>query len=251
MENNLEQFGVVVLAAGMGKRMQSTMLKVMHPLHNRPLIDYVVGTVEKTNMATKPVVVVCDTDSAVQDFLQTRAEYAIQHDRLGTGHAVAVAEMKLKNKVENVMVLYGDMPFVSSDSITRLMGRHVERGNTITMVTFEVDDFNDWRSAFKSFSRIVRGADGHIARDVQFKDASESELEIKELNPCVYCFDSAWLWENLKKIGTQNVQKEYYLTDLIQMAIEQGEKISSISIEPKEALGINTKDDLEVAHTLN
>lgn len=251
MENKLEQFGVVILAAGMGKRMQSTMLKVMHPLHNRPLIDYVVGTVEKTSVTTKPVVVVCATDPAVQDFLQNRAEYVVQHDRLGTGHAVAMAETKLKNKVENVVVLYGDMPFVSNESVARLMERHVERGNTITMVTFEVADFNDWRAAFKSFSRIIRGADGHIARDVQAKDASESELTIKELNPCIYCFDSAWLWENLKKIGTQNVQKEYYLTDLIQMAIEQGEKISSISIEPKEAVGINTKEDLESAHSLN
>lgn len=250
MENNVEQFGVVILAAGMGKRMQSTMLKVMHPLHGRPLIDYVVTTVEKTNSGMKPVVVVCNTDPSVQNFLQNRAEYVVQHDRLGTGHAVAVAEKTLRHTVGNVVVLYGDMPFISSESVSRLMERHVERKNTITMLTFVIDDFADWRSAFKSFSRIVRGSDGHIARDVQAKDATEAELQIKELNPCVYCFKADWLWENLKKIGTQNVQKEYYLTDLIQMAIDQGEKISSISIDPKEAMGINTKEDLETAHTI-
>lgn len=234
----------------MGKRMQSTMLKVMHVLHDRPLVDYVVGTVEKSGIEKKPVVVVCADDPSVQNFLGDRAEYVVQKDRLGTGHAVSMTEEILKGKAENIVVLYGDMPFISPESIKRLIARHSERNNTVTMVTFTVPDFNDWRAPFNSFSRIIRGADGHIARDVQVKDATPSELEARELNPCIYCFKSDWLWENLKKVGTNNAQKEYYLTDLIQMAIGQGEKISSILIESKEALGINTKEDLETAHII-
>ncbi len=250
MENNLNKTGAVILAAGMGKRMQSAMLKVMHTLRGRPLIDYVVTTVEKSGIETKPVVVVCADDPAVQNFLGERADYVVQKDRLGTGHAVRMAEDCLKDKVGQVVVLYGDMPFISAESVKRLIARHLERNNTLSLITFIVPDFAEWRTAFKSFSRIIRGGDGHIVRDVQAKDAAEAELKIKELNPGVYCFQSDWLWKNLKKIETNNIQKEYYLTDLIQMAIEQGEKISSISIEPKEALGINTKEDLESAEKL-
>lgn len=249
MSNPNSNVSTVILAAGQGKRMNSTMLKVMHTIHGRPMVDYVVNTVEKAGLG-KPVVVVCATDPAVQDFLQDRAEYVVQADRLGTGHAVSMAEPALKGKADNVVILYGDMPFVSADSVKRLVARHVERNNTLTMMTFTVPDFEEWRAAFKSFSRIIRGTDGHIARDVQFKDATPVELEIKELNPCVYCFKSEWLWENLKQLKNNNAQQEYYLTDLISEAIRQGQKISSISIEPKEAVGINSPADLQSAETL-
>ncbi len=249
MSNLTPNVRAVILAAGMGKRMNSTMLKVMHEVHGRPMIDYVVSTVEKAGLA-KPVVVVCDTDPAVQDFLGDRAQYVVQKKRLGTGHAVSMAEPELRNNAENIVVLYGDMPFVTADSVKRLVTRHQERNNTLTMMTFTVPDFDEWRSPFNSFSRIIRGTDGHIARDVQFKDATPAELEIKELNPCVYCFKSEWLWENLKNLKNNNVQQEYYLTDLISEAIHQGQKISSIEIDPKEAIGINSQADLQSVQNL-
>lgn len=249
MSNQNPNVRAVILAAGQGKRMGGTILKVMHEVHGKPMIDYVVGTVEKAGLS-KPVVVVCATDPAVQNFLGERAEYVVQVDRLGTGHAVSMAEPVLRDQVESVVVLYGDMPFVSADSVTRLIARHQERDNTLTMMTFVVPDFEEWRSPFNSFSRIIRGVDGHIARDVQFKDATPAELEIKELNPCVYCFKSEWLWENLKQLKNNNVQQEYYLTDLISEAIAQGQKISSIDIEPKEAIGINSQADLQSVQNL-
>lgn len=244
MSNQTPDVRVVILAAGQGKRMGGTMLKVMHEVHGKPMIDYVVGTVEKAGLA-KPVVVVCATDPAVQNFLGERAEYVVQVDRLGTGHAVSMAAPVLHEKAENIIVLYGDMPFVSAESVKHLVARHLERDNTLTMMTFVVSDFDEWRTPFNSFSRIIRGTDGHIVRDVQFKDATPAELEIKELNPCVYCFKSEWLWQNLKDLKNNNAQQEYYLTDLISEAIRQGQKISSIEIEPKEALGINSQADLQ------
>lgn len=235
----------------MGKRMNSTLLKVMHELKGKPLIEHVVGAVEKADLGRKPVVVVCNDDPAVQNYLDDRAEYTVQADRLGTGHAVSMAESNLRGQTDSVVVLYGDMPFVTAASIRQLVERHIERGNTITMMTVTVPDFEDWRAAIFSFGRIVRGANGHIARIVEKKDATPEELEIKELNPGVYCFKSEWLWENLKNVKNNNVQKEYYLTDLISMAIEQGEKISSISIEPHEAVGINSQEDLKTAANLS
>lgn len=245
-----KKIGVVILAAGVGKRMKSTKLKVMHEVKGRPMIDFVVAAVEQAALGRRPTVIVCDNDPAVQNYVGERAEYAVQAERLGTGHAVSIAESKLRGQVEQVVALSGDMPFVSSDSIKRLVERHLERGNTVTLMTVTVPDFAEWRSAFSSFGKIVRGVNGHIAKIVEKKDATSTELDILELNPAVYCFKSDWLWDNLKKIKNNNAQQEYYLTDLIQLAIEQGEKISSISIESREAVGINSPEDLESAENL-
>ncbi len=239
----------VILAAGMGKRMNSTMLKVMHEVHGRPMVDYVVSTVEKAGL-NKPIVVVCDTDPAVQNFLGGRADYAIQVDRLGTGHAVSMAAPLLSAQSGSTVVLYGDMPFISPESIERLVTRHEERGNTVTLMTVTVTDFSEWREAFYSFGRIIRGADGHIVKITEKKDATEAELTVTELNPGIYCFKNEWLLANLGTLKNNNAQQEYYITDLIGEAIRQGQKISSITIEPREALGINSPEDLARAEGL-
>lgn len=246
--DNQDKIGVVILAAGKGKRMQSNMLKVMHELNGRPLVDYVVGAVEKSEVGGKPVVVVCEEDPAVQNFLGSRAEYVVQNERLGTGHAVLIAEEGLQDKVDTVVVLYGDMPFIKPESIHKLVERHLERNNKITLMTAKVEDFNDWRANLYDYGRIIRGGEeNHIIKIVEKKDATEEELEIKELNPAFFCFNSDWLWENLKLLKNNNTQGEYYLTDLIGLAFNEGQKLSSVDIDPKEAVGINTKEHLEIA----
>jgi bifunctional UDP-N-acetylglucosamine pyrophosphorylase / glucosamine-1-phosphate N-acetyltransferase len=252
MESQTAKVGVVILAAGHGNRMKSDIPKVMHELHGKPLVDHVVSHVEESGCCVKPVVIVSPDRPIVAAHLGDRCEYAMQEKQLGTGHATAQAEELLKGKVDHVIVLYGDMPFLSAESLQRLVTRHEERNNTITLMTFTVPHFENDFAPFKGFSRVVRNAEtGHIARDVQMKDATAEELEIKELNPCYFCFNSDWLWENLKKVGNNNAQDEFYLTDLLQMAIRQGEKISSIDIPPNEARGINTQDDLAVAKSIN
>jgi len=240
--------GVIILAAGKGKRMQSNILKVMHELNGRPLIDYVVSSVEKSGINGKPIVVVCAEDQSVEKFLGDRAEYAVQTERLGTGHAVAIAEKRLKNKTDSVVVLYGDMPFISPESIRSLVEKHEEKGNKITLTTTRVDDFEGWRAALYDYGRIIRdGAENHIVKIVEKKDASPKELEIKELNSAYFCFNSDWLWDNLKLLKNNNAQEEYYLTDLVGLAFNEGQKLSSVDVSPQEALGINTKEHLEEA----
>jgi bifunctional UDP-N-acetylglucosamine pyrophosphorylase/glucosamine-1-phosphate N-acetyltransferase len=249
--NNQNRVGIVILAAGKGKRMQSNMLKVMHELNGRPLIDYVVGSVEKSGVDGKPVVVVCAEDPAVQNFLNDRAKYAVQTERLGTGHAVSVAEEKLRDEVGTVVVLYGDMPFIKPESIRKLVERHLERDNKITLMTAKVEDFNDWRGALSDYGRIIRGGEeNHIVKIVEKKDATPEELEIKELNPAFFCFNADWLWKNLKLLKNNNAQGEYYLTDLVGLAFGEGQKLSSVDIDPKEAVGINTKENLETAQNI-
>jgi bifunctional UDP-N-acetylglucosamine pyrophosphorylase / glucosamine-1-phosphate N-acetyltransferase len=248
---NNSRIGVVILAAGDGTRMKSAVPKVMHELHGKPLVQHVVDNVNSSNCCEKPTVVVCSNHTLVQDSIGDDANYVIQEKQLGTGHAVAQAESLLKGKVDHVVVLYGDMPFLTGESIHRLVERHVERDNTITLMTFTVENFEGENKPFVGFSRVIRrDGDGHIAKDVQVKDASEDELNIKELNPCYLCFNAEWLWKHVGGLNTNNAQGEYYLTDLLRKAIDEGEKISSVTIEPKEAVGINTQDDLQVAASL-
>jgi bifunctional UDP-N-acetylglucosamine pyrophosphorylase/glucosamine-1-phosphate N-acetyltransferase len=239
------KIGVVILAAGEGKRMQSTLPKVMTPLFGKPLVEHVVEKVETISYPKEIVIVVSPKHSLVQEHLGSRAQYIVQTEQLGTGHATATATPLLEKNTDHVVVLYGDMPSLSTASIDHMIKTHLEKENTITLMTTTVPSFEGEYVPLKSFGRIVRGEDGHILRSVEYKDASEEEREIRELNPCFYCFKSEWLWENLPFLKNENVQSEYYLTDLIKMALEKGEKLSSVDIFPKEALGINTKEDLE------
>lgn len=247
LENKI---GIVVLAAGKGKRMQSDTLKVMNELNGRPLIDYVVQVAENLDLAEKPIVVVRAGNPAVQNFLGDRAQYVEQEEQLGTGHAVGTAENILKDKVDHVVVLYGDMPFVTADSIKKLIDKHLEKNNELTLITVVVPDFNEWRANLYDYGRVVRGVDGHIVGIVEKKDAAPEQLEIKEVNTSFFCFKSDWLWENLQKLKNENAQGEYYLTDLVKLAFESGAKLSAVSVGSREALGINTKEHLEIARTI-
>jgi len=242
------KIGIVILAAGKGKRMQSELPKVMHLLRDRPLIDYVVSTAD--NLGIKPVVVVADDSSLVRDFLGKRAAYAVQKERLGTGHAVSVAESKLKGKTDHVVVLYGDMPFVTAPSIKKLVDEHVAKNNVLTLMTVVVPDFHDWRSQFYDFGRIVRDIDNNIIKIVEKRDASPKELNLKEVNTAFFCFKADWLWENLKKLKNSNAAGELYLTDLVKIAFDEDAKLSAVHINPREAVGVNTKENLQVAQEL-
>jgi bifunctional UDP-N-acetylglucosamine pyrophosphorylase/glucosamine-1-phosphate N-acetyltransferase len=238
-----KKIGIVILAAGKGKRMQSELPKVMHPLHDKPLVDYVVSATEA--LGTKPVVIVPDDSNLVREYLGDRADYAVQAEQLGTGHAVSVAEDALAGRVEHVVVLYGDMPFITAKSISALIDDHTTRNNMVTLMTVTVPDFHDWRAQFYDFGRIVRDSNGDIIKIVEKKDASPVELNINELNSAFFCFNAEWLWKNLKNLKNNNAAGELYLTDLVKFAFDEGVSLSSVNIDPKEAIGINTKEHLE------
>jgi bifunctional UDP-N-acetylglucosamine pyrophosphorylase/glucosamine-1-phosphate N-acetyltransferase len=157
----------------------------------------------------------------------------------------------LKDRAEHLLVLPSDHPFVEGNTIKKLAEQQIKNSEKITVATIQLPDFKDWRSAFyKSFSIIVRDDKGEIVRDIQFKDATEEEKKITEVNTIYFCFDVKWLGENLSKLGNDNTQQEYYITDLLRLAYKQGEKIGSIQIDPHEALGANSKEELEVLEKL-
>lgn len=174
-----------------------------------------------------------------------RANFVVQETQLGTGHAVKIVENNIGEDIENILVLYGDQPTVTGAMIANLIKTHIESKVMLTMATVTVPNFEDWYQVFyKPFSRIVRGSDGKIIRSVEFKDATEKEKEITEINPCYFCFNKKWLFENLKQIQNTNSQNEYYLTDLVQKGAQEG-SISSVAISPEEALGVNSIEELE------
>ncbi len=245
-----DKIGIVILAAGKGTRMKSDKLKVMHELQGRPLVDYVVGAVENLGWPEKPVVVARRENTATQDYLGSRAQYVIQEKQLGTGQAVATAESILKGKVDRVVVLYGDMPFITGASIKNLVGQHLKNNDSLTLMTATVADFLEWRKNLFEYGRIIRNENGDVVKIIETKDATPEQLEIKEVNSGYFCFEADWLWKNLKNLKNNNAQGEYYLTDLVKMAFEQKVKMSSVEILPKEAVGINTLENLQTANQI-
>ncbi len=240
---------IIVLAAGKGTRMNGDLPKVLAEVRGKPMIKYLLESINKSRIDENPTIVVGYKKELVIKELDKDGKqynYIDQTEQLGTGHAVSLAKNYLKDKAKDVVVLYGDQPFISTETIKKINNKHLSSGKKITMATVKLPDFRDWRINFVNFSRIIRDSNGKIIEDIQYKDANDKEIKITEVNPSFYCFDTQWLWKNLEYLKTDNVQKEYYLTDLIKIATREGLEIESINIEPSEALGANTKAELDI-----
>ena len=246
----MEKTEIVILAAGYGKRMQSELPKVLNELRGKPLLRHVLDSVTASRVCEKPVIVVGQKRELVIQTIGLDYRYAVQEEQLGTGHAVLSAEKALEGSKLPVIVLYGDMPYVSSQTIANLARAQHDTGAKLVMATVQVPDFHEWRAGFYDFGRVVRDAQGKILRTVEKKDANEDEMAITEVNPCYFCFEPEWLWSHLKMLKNTNNQAEYYLTDLVGMAVQEGVQIASVSIDPKEALGVNTREHLDLLEKL-
>lgn len=238
-----DEFEILILAAGKGKRMQSELPKVLITLKDKPMIKHILGSIEKA-FHKKPIAIVGHKAELVKSELGDLCFYVLQSEQLGTGHAISCAKDICK-KAEHIIVLSGDQPFITPETIKELMDKHLKSKSKITFTTTEVSDYEEWRKAFLGFGRILR-KNGEVIGIREYKDANEEEKQIKEVNAGCYSFDAAWLWENLEKIKNNNVQNEYYLTDLFKIASENGDKIETIKINTHEALGANTKEELEI-----
>lgn len=244
---------VIVLAAGKGTRMNGAnggLLKVLTPLNGQPMIAHLLDAVRSSGVDARPVIVVGHNADFLRSSLGAAYDYVHQPEQLGTGHAVQCAEPLLSGSAKMVIVLYGDHPFVQPQTIANLHALHTREGRVLSMMTTTVEDFSGWRAPFADFGRVLRDATGNIAGIVETKDATPDQLLIREVNPSFFCFASGWLWKNLKKIGNNNAKHEYYLTDLVRIAIDQSEQIASMDINPLESIGINTPEHLEIAREL-
>lgn len=239
---------VVILAAGKGKRMGADLPKVLVPIKGRPMIEYLIKSIKKSGIDKEPILVVSpDNKDIIQKALRRyKCKYALQEKQLGTGHALACAKKMIGKNVKDILCFNGDHPFVKASTIRRIGYSH---NGVVTMMTTGVKDFRGWRKVYYHWGRVLRNY-GHIKAIVEFKDADEKIRRVREVNPSMYCFNSNWLWRNLKKLKNNNAQEEYYLTDLIKIAFQEGKRVESFPIDPEEAMGINTKEELAVAKKL-
>ncbi|MCA1616997.1 MAG: bifunctional UDP-N-acetylglucosamine diphosphorylase/glucosamine-1-phosphate N-acetyltransferase GlmU, partial [Acidobacteria bacterium] len=226
------KFLAVILAAGAGTRMKSKLPKVLHPIAGHPMIDYAIRTATDVTGA-KPFVVVGHEGEIVQEAIGDSARFVSQHEQLGTGHAVRVAREAMGD-ADVVLVLYGDTPFVKPETLRSLLDTHISTHAKVSPLTVISDDS-------MGFGRITRDAHGNITGIVEEAVATPEQLRIQELNCGIYCFDAQWLWANLPSLPLRP-KGEYYLTDTVELAVKQGAKLSSITIDNiHEVIGINDR----------
>jgi bifunctional UDP-N-acetylglucosamine pyrophosphorylase/glucosamine-1-phosphate N-acetyltransferase len=230
----------VVLAAGQGTRMKSDLPKVLHPLCGRPMIWHVLEALKKVS-TEKPVVVVGHGAEQVRDYVADSAVCVEQEPQLGTAHAALQAEPMVKGKTDYVIVTYADMPLLPSDVFQRLIETQRVNPGPLSLVTVIADDP-------RGFGRIVRNARGTVEAIVEEYVATPDQLAIKELNVGAYCFNSDWLWDALHRIEKNPQKGEYYLTDIVGLAVKENRPVQSVVHDDLiETIGINTRVHLAEA----
>jgi bifunctional UDP-N-acetylglucosamine pyrophosphorylase/glucosamine-1-phosphate N-acetyltransferase len=241
---------IIILAAGKGTRMKSELPKVLHPLAGVPMIKQVIKVVEP--ISPKPTLIVGHKAEDVIAATSNSYDYVVQKEQLGTGHAIMCAAPELKDKgYENVVVLMGDHPLITTRTINELIDLQNATESAITLVTIDAPNFEGDNTLFMQYGRVIRNAEGTVDRIVEYKDATEEERAVKEVNFGTYCFNAQWLWENIDKLSNNNAAQEYYITDMIKMAIDQGKKVSAYTLKDiKESYGVNTPEQLQYAGQL-
>jgi bifunctional UDP-N-acetylglucosamine pyrophosphorylase/glucosamine-1-phosphate N-acetyltransferase len=225
---------VIVLAAGQGKRMRSDLPKVLHPLAGRALLAHVLDTARSLGARKTIVVHGHGAERVRAAFAASDLEWVLQAEQLGTGHAVQQAIPKVDAK-STVVILYGDVPLVRAESLKQLIDA---AGDGVAVMTTEL-------AQPKGYGRIVRQASGLLERIVEEKDASPQERAIREINAGFMALSASRLGGWLKKIGNRNAQGEYYLTDVVTLAVADGVPVHAVKIDdPDEVAGVNSKRDL-------
>jgi UDP-N-acetylglucosamine pyrophosphorylase len=244
----MDKVQIIILAAGKGKRMRSDEPKALAMLQGKQFLAHILDTLKKLDLKLKPIIVVGYKKERIKEVLGNELIYAEQHEQLGTGHATRSAKDAIKDPHEIVLVISADQPLVSKETLENIVSTHTQKNPCITIGTVIVPDFEDWRvGMYTSFGRIIRGASGTVKAIVEFKDTTDNEKKVKELNPALYVFDAKWLWENIDKLNNKNAQGEYYLTDLVKMAFDQKKGVEAVPIANMiEAMQPNSKEELEI-----
>ncbi|MCZ2128444.1 MAG: bifunctional UDP-N-acetylglucosamine diphosphorylase/glucosamine-1-phosphate N-acetyltransferase GlmU [Anaerolineales bacterium] len=232
----------VLLAAGQGTRMKSNLPKVLHPVAGKPMIGHALRAARQATTET-PIVVVGHGAEEVTRYLGGAAQTVVQNPPLGTGHAVMQAEALLKGKADLVVVCYADMPLLRGETLQRLVETQQKNRGALSLLTVMAENP-------RGFGRVIRGADGALQAIVEEYVATPEQLRVKELNVGGYCFDGVWLWDALRRIP-QNPQKgEYYLTDIVEIAVRDGLAVQATLMDDlEETIGVNTRVHLSEVET--
>lgn len=233
----------ILLAAGKGTRMKSDLPKVLHPVAGLTMVEHVKRAVDACQ-PEKIVTIVGHQAEKVQAQLANQSVFSLQTEQLGTGHAVMMAEGELAGLEGQTVVIAGDTPLITGESLRNLIQFHIHHKNVATILTARADN------PF-GYGRIIRNQDGEVLKIVEEKDATDFEKAVTEINTGTYVFDNKRLFEALKEITTDNAQGEYYLTDVISIFRQAGEKVGAFLLKDfEESLGVNDRVALAKAEEI-
>ena len=233
----------VILAAGKGTRMKSSLPKVLHKAGGKAMLAHVL-TAAKEAGARRNIVVVGFGGEAVEAALKGEAEFVTQAEQLGTGHAVLQAEPLLGGTQGTVLVLCGDTPLLTGKLLEKLVREHAAAGAKATVLTAVMPDAT-------GYGRVLRSADGMVERIVEHKDATAEERAVREVNSGIYCFEAPDLFAALHEVGNDNAQGEYYLPDVLEILKKKGEKIFAVAADDyEETLGVNSRAQLAASEKI-
>lgn len=236
----------IVLAAGRSTRMKSDLPKVMHEICGQPMLVYVLDACRQAGIEKFYIVVGFGKEAVIAAFeAEPGVSFVEQAEQKGTGHAVQMCKEALAKYEGDCVVIAGDMPMIRAETLRTLIGSHRATGATASLATTVLEDPT-------SYGRILRGEDGAFAGIVEHRDCTPEQLEIREVNPSYYCFDTKALFEVLSQVTPNNAKGEYYITDVLSILRSAGKTVrASTSVLAQDATGINSRADLaEVARLM-
>ncbi len=234
----MEQFGVVILAAGLGKRMRSTQAKVLHCLAGQPLLTRVINTTQRLHPDTLVAVVGHQAEEVRRQCGKAGVEFALQREQRGTGDAVRATEEHFRQFQGNILIVCGDTPLLTTNTLSQFVQQHRDQRATLSVLTVCLDDP-------AQYGRVIRTPEGQVHKIVEARDATAEELAVREINTGIYCVRSDFLFEALRQLQPLNAQGEYYLTDIVAQAVSaQFPTYAVVAEDPNEVGGINSREDL-------
>ncbi|MCM3703866.1 bifunctional UDP-N-acetylglucosamine diphosphorylase/glucosamine-1-phosphate N-acetyltransferase GlmU [Paenibacillus macerans] len=223
--------------------MKSKLYKVLHPVCGKPMVGHVLNAVQQAG-CERTIVVVGHGAEAVKSYLGSSAEYVLQEQQLGTGHAVKQAGPQLAGEEGTTVVICGDTPLVTAETLEALFELHTRKGAAATVLTAKMDNP-------QGYGRVIRGENGTVERIVEQKDCTPEEAAVQEINTGTYCFDNAKLFAALEKVTNDNAQQEYYLTDVIGILVQAGEIVEGYAAQDhRESIGVNDRVALAEAEAV-
>jgi UDP-N-acetylglucosamine diphosphorylase/glucosamine-1-phosphate N-acetyltransferase len=245
MEDAERKLAVIILGAGLGTRMKSNKAKVLHQILQKPMVLYVVETA-RTIAGNNVILVIGHQAEKVRRVVSEKVDviFALQKEQLGTGHAVLCALPYIPSHVGEVIILCGDVPLLTENTLMRLFEDHIKANRDVSLLAVEIENP-------KGYGRILINENKQLTGIVEESDATEEQKRIKLINTGIYCIKKEFLFDSLKKIKSNNVKGEFYLTDIVEIGYRDKSVMGVIVGDDwKETVGVNTSQDLQTAENI-